>query len=519
MSGLSWLPAAFAFRIGEFTPIAQRTLPAAACGLLVALCGIALVLTLSRRVRHRYATQRKEVKERVKKLKKAYEITDAKIQFVSLVDKAANMRTFLLTKAEEGKKPFATYGRIVKSDAETHWVTGVVYEPMVEDAHGNFMTEDEIIKAAYWFAKNGDKVDLQHSFEPLQNACVVESWIAKADFQIGEQSVKKGTWLMTMEITDDDIWSAIEKGEFTGFSMGGVGNYSEEDTDLSNIEKEQEPGKKGLLMQLAKALGLNVVEKGEVTELYAERNTCDSFWNAFYALFDCLMKYDYNTGTYVWAHDEETVKGALADFDDIVQGLLTGGQSITKAIFGDSQDIVKSGKALSGKNKEKLQGICDDLTAFLASFADPEEDTGAVEKAAETEPQEGGETIQKEEIDMTKAEVEQIVTEAVAKAMNPAQQEATPAAATENPVEKQQEKTPEITAEAIEKMVSAAIEKAMTPKEEPVTMEQVNDMITKAVEKALAPVMKAKGLPTNLDSSTAKPVEKKAEPHYLAGII
>ena len=33
-----------------------------------------------------------------KGLKKAYEITDAKIQFVSLVDKAANKRQFLLKK-------------------------------------------------------------------------------------------------------------------------------------------------------------------------------------------------------------------------------------------------------------------------------------------------------------------------------------------------------------------------------------------------------------------------------------
>ena len=501
MMAFSWPLLPFAGGIGILPGWSRTTCPAAVCGVLVAVLTITLVLPVLVAAGHKYATQRKEVKERVKKLKKAYEITDAKIQFVSLVDKAANMRSFLLTKAEEGKKPFATYGRIVKSDAETHWVTGVVYEPMVEDSHGNFMTEEEIVKAAYWYAKNGDKVDLQHSFEPLQSACVVESWIAKADFQIGEQSVKKGTWLMTMEITDDDIWSAIEKGEFTGFSMGGVGNYSEEDTDLSNIEKEQEPGKKGLLMQLAKALGLNLVEKGEVTELYAERNTCDSFWNAFYALFDCLMKYDYNTGKYMWEHDEEAVKGALADFDDIVQGLLTGGQSITKSIFGEGQDIVKSGKALSGKNKEKLQGICNDLTAFLASFADPEEDEGEVEKAAETEPH-SGDTIQKEESDMTRAEVEQIVTEAVVKAMNPAQQETdTAVAADPQPVEKQEEKAPEITAEAIEKMVTAAIEKAMTPKEEPVTMEQVNDMITKAVEKALAPVMKAKGLPTNLDGA------------------
>ena len=500
---LSWPLLPFAFWVGILPWGQKETLPAPVTGVLVAIIAITAVFTALCVVRHRYATQRKEVKERVKKLKKAYEITDAKIQFVSLVDKAANMRQFLLTKAEDGKKPFATYGRIVKSDAETHWVTGIVYEPMVEDAHSNFMTEDEITKAAYWYAKNGDKVDLQHSFEPLGNACVVESWIAKADFQIGDESVKKGTWLMTMEIADDEIWSAIEKGEFTGFSMGGVGNYSEEDTDLNNsIEKGQEPGKKTLLMQLAKALGFSMVEKGEVAELY---------------------KYDSWEGKYVWNRDEATVTEALSEFTDIAQGLLTGGQSITKAIGGDEQDVQKSGKALSKTNKEKLKGICDSLTEFLAAFEDPEDDEGTVTKATETEPSAGGETIQKEETDMTKAEVEQIVAEAITKALTPAQTETTPApaAAETQPVEKQEQPTaaPEITEEAIEKMVTAAIEKALTPKEEPVTMESVESMITKAVNDALAPVLKMKGLPTNIDSAK-KPVEKQAdEPHYLTGIL
>ena len=36
------------------------------------------------------------------KIEKAYAITDAKISFVSLVDKAANKKQFLITKAEHG---------------------------------------------------------------------------------------------------------------------------------------------------------------------------------------------------------------------------------------------------------------------------------------------------------------------------------------------------------------------------------------------------------------------------------
>ena len=81
------------------------------------------------------------------KIAKAYAITDAKISFVSLVDKAANKKQFLITKSEDGAANFATFGRILKADADSHFVTGIVYEPMVEDTQGNYMTEEEITKA------------------------------------------------------------------------------------------------------------------------------------------------------------------------------------------------------------------------------------------------------------------------------------------------------------------------------------------------------------------------------------
>ena len=160
------------------------------------------------------------------KIEKAYAITDAKISFVSLVDKAANKKQFLITKAEHGSASFASYGRILNADADSHYITGIVYEPLTEDAHGNYMTEQEITKAAYWFAKNGNQVDVQHSFEPLEKAAVVESYVAPCDMSVGEQAIKKGTWMMTVEVDDPDIFEKVQKGEITGFSMGGVGKYS-----------------------------------------------------------------------------------------------------------------------------------------------------------------------------------------------------------------------------------------------------------------------------------------------------
>lgn len=461
-----------------------------------------------------------------KSMSKAYEITDAKIQFVSLVDKAANKRQFLLKKADDGKAIFTTYGRIVKADAESHYVTGIVYEPMEEDSHGNFMTEAEITKAAYWFAKNGNKVDLQHSFEPLDGAAVVETWIAKSEFEIDGEAIKKGTWLMTMEVADESVWGGIEKGEITGFSMGGLGNYSEEDVELDKVSKQAETdagSKKGLLKQLGAALGFNVVEKGAMAELYEQRSKGTLFWNAFNSLEEILYQYDNITGRWVYETNEDKVRECLEEFNQIITSILTGKESITKAIQTE-RPVEKAGKAMSGKNKEMLQGIYDNLGTFLAAFDEKEDDPEKIDPEADDKGDGDDKSKKdKEEKEVTKQEVEQIVTASIAKAFGgEAQDTATATQDGAGAVEKQagegNTNATEITPEIVEKMVTEAIAKALAPKqEESVTAEQVQDMITKAVAAAVNPVLKSKGLPSNLNNSS---VEKAAgEEHYLYGIL
>lgn len=461
----------------------------------------------------------------MKGLKKAYEITDAKIQFVSLVDKAANKRQFLIKKEDGGRAAFTTYGRIVKADAETHYVTGIVYEPMAEDSHGNFMTEAEITKAAYWFAKNGNKVDLQHSFEPLDGASVVESWIAKADFDIDGETIKKGTWLMTVEVADESVWEGIEKGEITGLSMGGLGNYSEEDVELENVSKQETSEKKGLLKQLGKMLGLTVVEKGAMAELYEERSKGTLFWNAFNSLEEILYKYDPITGRYLYETDETKVRECLEEFSQIITSILTDGGSVTEAIQTD-RPVEKAGKKMSGKNRETLKGIYESLGAFLKEFDDPEPEDGEGENVPE-----GTKKADKEEKQVTKQEVEGIVEKAVeaafAKATNtaaktPEEEETEEEAKKKETVTEAKKKggcvskADEITPETINAMVEAAVEKALEPQHEAVTAEQVQEMITAAVAKAVDPVLKSRGLPSNLGGG----VEKAAgEQHYLHGIL
>ncbi len=376
-------------------------------------------------------------------------ISDAQIQFVSLVDKAANKKSFLIAKAEDGKASFSAYGKIVKTDTDSHYVTGIVYEPMTEDSQGDYMTEEEIRKAAHWFAKNGDGIDIQHNFEKFEKAEVVENWIAKADFEIGKEKVKKGTWLMTVEITDPDVWAAVEKGEITGFSMGGTGIYSEDDVDPDSLSKSEG---KSFFKKLAKMFGFEVVEKGAFADKYAESKKQSDFYNAFYDLQNILYSYDPTLGKYKYETEPETIKECLKEFSETIEQVLAS----------DTVPVMKAGKTLSAKNIASLKSIYESIGKLL---------------------EEAGETEEK----MTKAEVMDFIKNEIQKAESGSSKDS----------DKLDEKTKKFIVDTIKEVL------AESQKNKSVTKEEVAEMVKSAME----PLYKARGIVTNLNGEP-EPVGK-----------
>lgn len=439
------------------------------------------------------------------KVAKAYAMTDVKPIFVSLVDKAANQRQFLLTKSQDGSAIFQTYGRILKADSEAHYVTGIVYEPMEEDTQGNYMTAEEIEKAQRWFAKNANSIDLQHNFEKMESAAVVENWIAKCDCQINGQDVKEGSWLMTVEVSDPGIYEAIEKGEITGFSMGGTGVYSNVDDDISCDEPVTKTGL-NIFQKMVKAFTApKAVQKGAVMENYKRTSIHDNFWNAYYALSDYLLDaYNPETGRWEIQTDEDVIRSALDDFNQIVTQLLTGNEPVVKALNAAS---VEKAAGAGKENLNVLKSIYQNLGTFI-------------EKSEEQEEM---------EVEITKAELETIVAGAVQKAMGASQNAANPpqnadgAAITTNDVQKAaggcEGAEEPITAETIEKMVNAAIQKAVNPPEEPMTMAKAQEFVEAAVAKALDPIIKSAGLPSNLNNADSSVQKSAPESHFMDGVF
>lgn len=114
---------------------------------------------------------------------------------------------------------------ILKADIEKQIVYGVILAPDEVDSQDDWMPADEIEKTAHAYLAKSRVVGAQH--EEQMQAVPVESYIAPQDLQwdgqYGPQTVKKGSWVMAVKVLDPDHWQKVKSGEYTGFSIGGMG--------------------------------------------------------------------------------------------------------------------------------------------------------------------------------------------------------------------------------------------------------------------------------------------------------
>ncbi len=144
--------------------------------------------------------------------------------FMAAVNKAAA--------PDEPPTPGKTFKRAIISKADTaeeeRYVLGIVMEPDEVDTQGDTQTADTIRKAAFAFMEayrgGGDAghMGLMHKQLVDGKVAILESYIQKSDEAMGDESVKAGSWLMGVRVMDDDLWSAVKKGDLTGFSIGGT---------------------------------------------------------------------------------------------------------------------------------------------------------------------------------------------------------------------------------------------------------------------------------------------------------
>lgn len=152
------------------------------------------------------------------KIKKE-ELKDVTITHVSYVKRPANRQSFFFAKSEDGS--FQADVNFIEKSEEQRLLYGIVYEPDVEDAHGDCMTAQEIEKMAHEFIEFYRNIDQEHNMRSGVGV-VVESYIAPADIETESGTViRKGTWILVTRASEE-LWTLWKSGEITGYSMFGI---------------------------------------------------------------------------------------------------------------------------------------------------------------------------------------------------------------------------------------------------------------------------------------------------------
>lgn len=115
------------------------------------------------------------------------------------------------------------YIPIIKKSDEEKTVTGIALQPDDVDAQGESVSADVIRKAAHKFVEGYNivtRLGLQHN-DFKKRFSLLESYLAPIDMKLEKENIKKGAWIITVRVKDDDVWKKIKNGEIKGFSIGG----------------------------------------------------------------------------------------------------------------------------------------------------------------------------------------------------------------------------------------------------------------------------------------------------------
>lgn len=165
---------------------------------------------------------------------------NAEVSYVALVDRPAIQRNWNAFKqnfkfeiVSEEKRIIS--GPLMLSDSP-------IYRN--DATHGEYyvvFSKDTIFKIAQKFFKKGyqNNVNLMHDqSQQVDGITMFESFISDKERGIsamkGFEDAPDGSWFGSFKVDNDEVWAKVKSGEFKGFSVEGIFEYSKAKT------KEQE---------------------------------------------------------------------------------------------------------------------------------------------------------------------------------------------------------------------------------------------------------------------------------------
>ena len=124
------------------------------------------------------------------------------------------------------------------------------YDPNTDSDYYVYFSKETVRKASELYLKNNNhhKATEEHT-ERVSGVLTVESWIiedSKTDKStLYGFSLPKGTWMVKMSITNDDLWSKVKSGDIKGLSIEGYFT-----SKFQQMQEEQEPTSEEILKAL-----------------------------------------------------------------------------------------------------------------------------------------------------------------------------------------------------------------------------------------------------------------------------
>lgn len=117
------------------------------------------------------------------------------------------------------------------ADASEQIAIGAVMVPGRVDFDGDYFRADTIREMAANFEERVERDDavpgVMHATFPA-HVELADSKVVDEPIQLGERDLPEGTWITAWKFNDDQLWSLVEDGILSGYSIGGV---------LSNVER------------------------------------------------------------------------------------------------------------------------------------------------------------------------------------------------------------------------------------------------------------------------------------------
>lgn len=114
------------------------------------------------------------------------------------------------------------YSEIIEKNEDRQIIKTSILTPGVPDREGDILAADNIENVAFDFMENHQRVDEMHDEIERPEHSIVESYIAPEEFELGDSTVRKGSWVLSLKL-GDDAWQSVKDGTYTGLSIGGTG--------------------------------------------------------------------------------------------------------------------------------------------------------------------------------------------------------------------------------------------------------------------------------------------------------